>query len=64
MNESGGIKYEHHRSHLIWNIWSDRRREYRRMYREHSGYHYLENLPENEISVSYTHLTLPTTNEV
>ena len=50
MNESGGIKDEHHRSHLIWNIWSDRRREYRRMYREHSGYHYLENLPENEIS--------------
>lgn len=50
MNQLGGIRYEHHRSYLIWSIWSDRGREHRRMYREHSEYHYLENIPESEIS--------------
>ena len=49
-NQSGGIKYEHHRSYLIRNIWSDRRCEHDRMYREHSWNYYLEILPESEIS--------------
>ena len=35
---------------ILFRNMGDRRREYRRMYRKHSGYHYLENLPENEIS--------------
>ena len=50
LNQSGGIQYEHDRSHFIWNLWSDWGCEHHRMYREHSEYYYLEDLPESKIS--------------